>query len=79
MKPPRYPDNFWMEFINPATHCCGICGNTGVIDTRERVFTPANTETGIRAFCICPNGRGLKEHGADIEKSQTHCRPGGFR
>lgn len=40
---------------------CGLCGNTGIIDTRGKVFSPVGIETGIKAFCICPNGRAMKE------------------
>lgn len=70
--------DLWSEFIgsdDPAragtfgykAHC-GLCGNWGVIDTRGKVFTPAGVEVGVRAFCICPNGRALKKQGANLEK-----------
>lgn len=41
--------------------CCGLCGNTGMIDTRGRLQTPDGSPAGgILAFCICPNGRKRK-------------------
>lgn len=51
----------------PLYKChCGICGNWGIIDTRGKVFTPAGVECGMRAFCICPNGRALKRQGVKL-------------
>lgn len=41
---------------------CGLCGNVGAIDTRG-VTTPAGHPAGDVFFCICPNGRALKQHG----------------
>lgn len=79
VKPKHSPDDFWMEFLNTASHCCGLCGNTGIVDTRGRMFTPANVETGVRTFCICPNGREMKKTKADIEKWQVLMKPGGLR
>ena len=64
--PPRYKhkkilDEFWAnEFI--VGHLCGLCGNTGIIDTRGRAVSPAGEVTGGEFFCICPNGRCLKAH-----------------
>jgi hypothetical protein len=43
---------------------CGLCGNTGIVDTTGTATTPVgNVFCGIRAYCICPNGRAMKEHG----------------
>ena len=39
---------------------CGLCGNGGVVDTRGKVTTPFGVATGLRAYCICPNGRTMK-------------------
>lgn len=58
-------DELWREFLHPLQHC-GLCGNVGVIDTRGQVYTPAGYDVGVLAFCICPNGRSLKEQGAAI-------------
>lgn len=61
--------DLWLEFVNmtPTTlngityprGLCGLCGNNGIIDTRGHVRSPAGWPTGIRRFCICPNGRAL--------------------
>jgi len=41
--------------------CCGLCGNTGMIDTRGHLRTPDGADAGgVRAYCICPNGRYAK-------------------
>lgn len=45
---------------------CGICGNSGVIDTRGKAYTAAGVHCGIKAFCICPNGRAWKRGGAKL-------------
>ena len=43
---------------------CGLCGNTGIVDTSGTAKSPVgNVFCGIRAYCICPNGRKMKEHG----------------
>lgn len=54
----------WDEFMGPAsnpTHC-GLCGNSGIIDTVGKIQTAAVYECGIRAPCLCPNGRAIKRH-----------------
>jgi hypothetical protein len=52
----------WFEFFHAGTSCCGLCGNSGIVDTRDHVVDPRGVECGVRAFCLCPNGRALKEH-----------------
>ena len=42
----------------PMIPMCGLCGNTGIINTNAK--TPTGKPCGIQAFCICPNGRSLK-------------------
>lgn len=52
------------------TNChCGLCGNSGVIDTRGRMRTAAGYESGVLRFCICPNGRTMKQKGWDLDKA----------
>ena len=57
-------DDTWLEFLGPSEHAmfCGLCGNSGVVDTRGRVKSPVGDDCGVRAFCICPNGRAAKAH-----------------
>lgn len=52
-------DDLWMEFMGPASQPahCGLCGNSGWIDTRGHVSTGAGLPCGVQAPCICPNGR----------------------
>lgn len=55
-------DDLWLEFINPDVNLCGLCGNTGIINTRGLVRSPAGVACGVLRFCICPNGRAEKDH-----------------
>jgi hypothetical protein len=55
------------EFVHPTLHLCGLCGNSGMIDTRGRAISGAGVDAGIRAPCICANGRALK-HARDAGK-----------
>jgi hypothetical protein len=56
----------WLEYASRAPGrppLCGLCGNTGIVDTRGKVRSPAGVECGVRAWCLCPNGRGWKRRG----------------
>ena len=57
-------DDTWLEFLGPSERemYCGLCGNSGIVDTRGKVRSPAGDDCGVRAFCICPNGRSVKAH-----------------
>ncbi len=57
--------DLWWEFTD-SHDFCGLCGNSGVIDTRGRVFTAAGVSCGVLAFCLCPNGRAFKVGGANL-------------
>ena len=54
--------DLWREFLGDevSRSHCGLCGNSGMVDTRGKVFTAAGYECGVRTWCICPNGRALK-------------------
>jgi hypothetical protein len=52
--------DFWLAEFSATGHCC-LCGNSGIIDTRGKVFTAAGVECGDRVWCICPNGRAKKK------------------
>lgn len=60
-------DDPWREFADAEHENCGLCGNTGVIDTRGRLETPAGVPCGVLRFCLCPNGRAWKKGGANLE------------
>ena len=54
----------WLKFLGPPgakawESCCGLCGNSGIVDTRGKVRSPIGKDCGVRAFCICPNGRAI--------------------
>jgi hypothetical protein len=88
MKKPRpvRRSQLWEEFLGPdpepGTHRtagyhnvhCGLCGNTGIVDTRGRAKTPAGFDVGVLRYCICPNGRALKKQKADPEKGLAAAR-----
>lgn len=57
-------------FFNPDG-LCGLCGNYGVVDTRGRITSGAGVVCGVRAFCICLNGRAWKEADADLARLQV--------
>ena len=59
-------DRLWLAEYSKHRHCC-LCGNYGFLDTRGKVFTPAGKECGDLVYCICPNGRKMKELGVDLE------------
>lgn len=59
----QFTDLWWDEFCpNKSISAvgCMICGGSGQLDTRGKVFTRAGVECGGIACCICPNGRALK-------------------
>jgi hypothetical protein len=63
-------DLWYAEFRGPPnvpdpSHC-GLCGNRGIIDTRG-LRTPAGFSVGGLFYCICLNGRALKDQRADKE------------
>lgn len=49
-------ENYWAEYY---THngLCSLCGNSGLIDTRQRAISAAGYHSGKVNFCICPNGQ----------------------
>lgn len=62
--------DLWEEFIVmvPMPHfqgmevpVCGLCANTGIVDTLKTAVSPKGVQAGIRACCICPNGRALSK------------------
>lgn len=56
----QFSDLWVNEFCTEAGFC-SLCGNSGTIDTRGKVFTPSGIECGSKNWCICPNGRILKK------------------
>jgi hypothetical protein len=64
-------DEIWMEFMHEDARLCGLCGNHGVVDTRARLHSPAGVECGVLRFCICPNGRKMKEVGWKLESPRV--------
>lgn len=48
-------EDYWAKYYAPK-NLCGLCGNTGSIDTTG-IKTPAGCEVGGKWWCICPNGQ----------------------
>lgn len=62
----QFVDLWWEEFcpdksVN-APPGCMICGGSGRLDTRGKVFNGRGEDVGGEALCICPNGRAIKRH-----------------
>lgn len=53
---------------------CGLCGNSGWIDTVGKIFTAAGVGCGIKAPCLCANGRAIKR-GMDRETQKGKRKP----
>lgn len=65
------PNELWREFMGPQkpytwhgieipSHChCGLCGNTGIVNTQRITYIGARLAVGVRRYCICPNGRAM--------------------
>lgn len=53
---------YWLEhYGSEGSTLCSLCGNSGVIDTRETAVSAAGVNSGRLNFCICPNGQ-VKRH-----------------
>ena len=62
MKNKKIISDFWLDnYRNLEKDLCGLCGNTGMIDTTNSAVSPMGIKAGGRYFCICPNGRAMKE------------------
>ena len=51
---------YWLAFygdIHTGMGLCTLCGNTGIIDTRQTAISPKGINVGRINFCICPNGQ----------------------
>lgn len=46
--------------LNRDISICGLCGNSGVIDTRDSAKDSWGKPVGIRTWCICYNGQALR-------------------
>jgi hypothetical protein len=57
-----YWHNHYVNYDTPVGKwgMCSLCGNTGLIDTRETATSPAGFKCGKINFCICPNGQTMR-------------------
>jgi hypothetical protein len=63
----------WFQYMNRWSGLCGLCGNSGWIDTIGKVASHAGIRCGIRVPCVCPNGRSVntqlpENHRTESEK-----------
>lgn len=61
----QFTDLWWDEFCPDKSLDgvgCMICGGSGLLDTRGKVFSGLGQDVGGEAACICPNGRQLRRH-----------------
>lgn len=51
---------YWLSYYLSSSGCghqCGLCGNSGTVDTRKTL----GRGKGIKTACICPNGQALRK------------------
>ncbi len=48
---------YWLKHYVSSNMLCTLCGNTGIIDTRETAISPVGTQSGRLNWCICRNGQ----------------------
>ena len=60
-----FDNGLWEEFQS-SKDLCGLCGQTGVVNTLARMWSPGGVACGVLTYCICPNGRTKKEGRADL-------------
>jgi hypothetical protein len=46
---------YWLDYY--TNNLCSLCGNTGIIDTRQTAISHAGFNSGRLNWCICPNGQ----------------------
>jgi hypothetical protein len=66
-------DYFWKHYWNQEAGfggLCSLCGNSGVIDTRETANSGANVKAGRLNYCLCLNGRAMREANAPLLDAQ---------
>ena len=49
---------------------CGLCGNSGIIDTRGRAITGAGLDVGIKTYCLCANGQAMRTSDSEEKKKE---------
>jgi hypothetical protein len=60
-------DRYWIDnYVNEESNLCSLCGNSGVIDTRSTAISHAGVEAGRLNYCICPNGRSMRDQQAPL-------------
>lgn len=59
-------NDYWLKYY--LNRVCTLCGNWGIIDTRESAISPAGFRAGRINFCICPNGQALRNGNCDAVK-----------
>ena len=70
----QFLDLWWEEFCPDksmnATGCM-ICGGSGHLDTRGKVFNAKGEDVGGEALCICPTGRTRRRHHDAVQRRKA--------
>lgn len=61
-------DYFWKYYENKDVDLCSLCGNSGIIDTRQTAISGAAVNAGRLNYCFCPNGRVMREQKWPLEE-----------
>ena len=57
------------HFSNEEHRLCGLCGNTGELDTSSTAVSPRGLKPGGKYPCFCPLGRVSRDDKYDTIKS----------
>ena len=57
------------HFGNEEYRLCGLCGNTGELDTTDTAVSPKGLKPGGKHLCFCPNGRASRDDKYETIKS----------
>ncbi len=60
MKYKKILRDYWEKhYIDKTGNHCGLCGNSGIIDSTKTAKLFSGRNVGGKFYCICPNGRCL--------------------
>lgn len=66
--------SYWLQhYTNPIGKVkdgvCVLCGDCGLIDTRESAIDKNGNPCGALIFCFCPVGQAYRKSGATVESA----------
>jgi hypothetical protein len=51
---------YWLAYFVGRDGQCSLCGNSGVVNTRDRAMNASGVDQGRIQFCFCPNGQEIR-------------------